>query len=244
MKKKDVIRRLRRQRDYLLRVYESNTVPLPFNCRVPVAGDCVLSTDNLTGEGYPGQRHRQVYLGSGGRFDGKNDKALHLCGRRYCVQPSHIYAGSARDNKRDERVHRGGTTLKPATFDEIELMHRAAVMRSEVVCNEAQLMMKPMAELFECAECPHDWYWGPTCGICGKPSKLPKADRLIVAYIMSEHTGSTFSLWSDVEDYPPKGGIRFFAGPQFYAGMDVRGLVWGLDFEYYPRVGRVKVTHK
>ncbi len=37
----------------------------------------------------------------------------HLCNRPYCIQPSHLYAGTAQDNSDDARALREGRIISP-----------------------------------------------------------------------------------------------------------------------------------
>ena len=49
--------------------------------------------------------HRTVYTQTRGQIpEGK--QINHLCNRPYCVQPSHLYAGTDRDNKDDSQIFR------------------------------------------------------------------------------------------------------------------------------------------
>ena len=101
------------QRDFLC--YASGSAPGhegvisvrgPTNNQV-VAGECLIWCGPLTAYGYPGKGMslREVFTRSRGRQP--SGHVLHLCHRRSCVQPSHLYEGTPADNGED-RHHRFG----------------------------------------------------------------------------------------------------------------------------------------
>ncbi len=77
----------------------------------PVAGPCLIWRGSLSGsrngtDGGYGQfggraLHRIMYEESRCEGLGTEDKVLHLCHRRACIQPSHLYLGSDADNAED-----------------------------------------------------------------------------------------------------------------------------------------------
>ena len=85
-------------------------VPLPVNLASPPVGDCLVWLWTLNADGYgvgafPGDTrlaHRQAFLQSRGRRSGLS--VLHLCHRPFCVQPSHLYEGTHKDNSDDRRL--------------------------------------------------------------------------------------------------------------------------------------------
>ena len=86
-------------------------VPPPLNLQTHPAGDCMIWLGKINKDGYgtstfPGGEqlaHRQAFKQSG-RAIPENSQVLHLCHRPYCVQPSHLYSGSSRDNASDRRL--------------------------------------------------------------------------------------------------------------------------------------------
>ena len=57
----------------------------------------------LTIEGRQEPAHRAVFRQT--RAQAPGDRQVnHLCNRPYCVQPSHLYAGTAQDNRDDSRI--------------------------------------------------------------------------------------------------------------------------------------------
>lgn len=89
--------------------------PLPRNLPAPPHGDCLIWTGALNGGGYgvgtfpsgEGLAHRVAFRKSRG-CSGEN--VLHLCHRRCCVQPSHLYSGSKQDNA-DDRLLRESSSV-------------------------------------------------------------------------------------------------------------------------------------
>ena len=85
-------------------------VPPPPNLQVHPAGDCLIWLWNLNADGYgtgsfPQQEqlaHRQAFNQSRGHPPNLN--VLHLCHRPFCIQPSHLYDGSAKQNSEDRKI--------------------------------------------------------------------------------------------------------------------------------------------
>ncbi|MDE2813132.1 MAG: hypothetical protein OXM01_08915 [Gemmatimonadota bacterium] len=86
-------------------------VPPPLNLQVQPVGDCLIWLGRLNSDGYgtgrfPGSKealaHRAAYEISRGQPAA--DNVLHLCHRRFRIQPSHLYDGSAKENNQDRRL--------------------------------------------------------------------------------------------------------------------------------------------
>ena len=87
---------------------------VPVNSQ-PVAGPCLIWRGSLSGTKHGSDGgyaqfcgkvlHRLMYEESRGKGLASEDKVLHLCHRRACIQPSHLYLGSDADNAED-RVRR------------------------------------------------------------------------------------------------------------------------------------------
>lgn len=94
-------------------------VPLPRNLTPAPHGDCLIWLASLNDDGYgvgtfpSGEKlaHREAFRDSRG-YSGEN--ILHLCHRPYCIQPSHLYAGSKQDNADDRRLRQ---TNSPPPWD-------------------------------------------------------------------------------------------------------------------------------
>ena len=70
----------------------------------------------LTIEGKQEMAHRAAYMQTRGETP-EDRQVNHLCDRPYCVQPSHLYAGTRQDNKDDSQI-----------FSREELMHAPWVL--------------------------------------------------------------------------------------------------------------------
>ena len=100
--------------------------PLPVNLPAAPHGNCLIWVASLNDDGYgigtfpSGEKlaHREAFLSSRG-YAGEN--VLHLCHRPYCIQPSHLYTGSKRDNADDRRLR-----LADSLELELELVSRAS----------------------------------------------------------------------------------------------------------------------
>ena len=85
-------------------------VPPPPNLQVHPAGDCLIWLWSLNADGYgtgsfPDREqlaHRQAFAQS--RRHAPNLSVLHLCHRPFCIQPSHLYDGSAKQNSEDRKI--------------------------------------------------------------------------------------------------------------------------------------------
>lgn len=124
-------RRMKAGRDYLLRHYygsdggrrprgrsrvvvdDYRAVPIPVNLPTAVAGSCLIWRWALNTYGYGAVSgelaHRVAYEQAHG-ISLSGEHVLHLCHRRYCVQPAHLYLGSAARNAEDREARFGKLT--------------------------------------------------------------------------------------------------------------------------------------
>ena len=85
-------------------------VPPPQNLQVHPAGNCLVWLWSMNSSGYgissfPGGEqlaHRQAFTQS--RKHTPKHSVLHLCHRPFCIQPSHLYDGSAKQNSEDRKI--------------------------------------------------------------------------------------------------------------------------------------------
>ena len=89
------------QDDYL-------AIPLPLNMPTPLASPCLIWRWALDSSGYGICRGRGAHVvsfeQSRGENVGEGQLILHLCHRPFCVQPAHLYEGSAKENATDTRT--------------------------------------------------------------------------------------------------------------------------------------------
>ena len=94
-------------------VDDYRAVPVPVNLPTPVAGSCLIWRWALSADGYGvvsgGLAHRVAYEQAHGIPLG-GGHVLHLCHRPYCVQPAHLYLGSAAQNAEDREARSGKLT--------------------------------------------------------------------------------------------------------------------------------------
>ena len=220
----------------------SPVVPPPFNILVPIAGPCIITHCRLGADGYAAQEHRDAYTNSGGRFSEERPSALHLCGRPYCVQPSHIYAGTASENRRDARVHKNPKwSFAKSIFGDLEDMHRIAMERAGAVNEDHQLPLPlPQSVL----SCEHEWFNGKCCGICGIPDRRPDGDWWLCVYFLYRYDANTYLRNCTMR--PNKGlkpgDAEALEVQPVYGGQTIRSMEAMLAFEYHPSL--VVVRHQ
>ena len=86
-------------------------IPIPVNSPFPLFGHCMVWRYALGRNGYgtlmvEGNNttvHRAAYIQSKGPIP-EGLQINHLCNRPYCIQPSHLYAGTHQDNRDDSQV--------------------------------------------------------------------------------------------------------------------------------------------
>ena len=86
-------------------------IPVPVNSPFTYPGHCMVWKYGLNRDGYgtlniDGKQelaHRVAFIETKGQVPAGN-QVNHLCNRPYCVQPSHLYAGTRQDNKDDSRI--------------------------------------------------------------------------------------------------------------------------------------------
>ena len=108
-------------------VPEPTYLPMP-----PLSDPCLFWRYGLNGDGYGvyrGQRvHRLVWAQVHSSLE-RSEDVLHLCHRRACFQPAHLYVGSAVENARDRKARHGGLDLNyhrslPPGRDGVEALWR------------------------------------------------------------------------------------------------------------------------
>ena len=99
-------------------------IPMPVNSPFRLFGHCMVWKYGLDRGGYgvltiEGKReltHRAAFTQTRGQIP-ENRQVNHLCNRPYCVQPSHLYAGTSQDNKDDSQI-----------FSKEELLHAPSII--------------------------------------------------------------------------------------------------------------------
>ena len=99
-------------------------VPMQVNSPFTPFGHCMVWKHGLNRDGYgfltiEGKQelaHRAAFIQTRGQVP-EDRQVNHLCNRPYCVQPSHLYAGTRQDNRDDSQI-----------FNREELMHAPWVL--------------------------------------------------------------------------------------------------------------------
>ena len=86
-------------------------IPMPVNSPFSPFGHCMVWKYGLNRDGYgtvtiEGQQeltHRIAFVQTRGHIP-EEMQVNHLCNRPYCIQPSHLYAGTTQDNKDDSQI--------------------------------------------------------------------------------------------------------------------------------------------
>ena len=132
--------------------------PPPANNPSPMAGPCLIWRFGLRG-GYGALQgkgaHVVAFQQSRRRAVQEGMKVLHLCGRRFCVQPAHLYEGTTKDNAEDRVADRSQmNTYK--TWQQIGKRFQVAFDVSEYArsCVSFGWEAPPMDDSL-LPECPH-----------------------------------------------------------------------------------------
>ena len=108
----------RKPRNQLQPIHPSNYAAVytpPTNNSAPIYGPCLIWRHGLNQGGYgitsqDGRQvlaHRAAYEISRGSIP-PNSPILHMCNRRSCIQPSHLYAGTQQENYDDRKAKTEG----------------------------------------------------------------------------------------------------------------------------------------
>lgn len=147
-------------------------VPPPLNLRVHPAGNCLVWLWSLNDDGYgtasfPGQErlaHRQAFVQS--RCCQANHNVLHLCHRPFCIQPSHLYDGSAKENCQDRQIRTSQGVRTDLFAKKSEMVQAVAKYRwpSPPRPGRAPLFIAPVQHACEFIVPAMEGLICPTCG--------------------------------------------------------------------------------
>ena len=162
----------RNTRNCAIKEQDYTAVPPPLNLQVHPAGNCLIWLWRLNPDGYgtasfPDREqlaHRQTFAQSRGHQP--NRSVLHLCHRPFCIQPSHLYDGSPKENSQDRQIR----TSQGLRFDlftqKSEIVQDVARYRWPSPPRDAQapLMVAPAEHDCEYIVPAMDLHICPTCG--------------------------------------------------------------------------------
>ena len=117
-------------------------VPTQVNAPFHAFGHCMVWKYSLNKDGYgtvtiDGKRvlaHRATFTQTRGPIPARR-QINHLCNRPYCVQPSHLYAGTGQDNKDDSQI-----------FAKEELLHAPWILHWPEVPNVENPLLQRLLE--------------------------------------------------------------------------------------------------
>ena len=137
-------------------------IPMQVNSPFRLFGRCMVWKYGLNWGGYgvltiDGEQelaHRAVFVQTRRRIP-KGKQVNHLCNRPYCVQPSHLYAGTIQDNKDDSQI-----------FGKEELLHAPWIL----LCGEEARTDDPILQrLLESNRYDGTTHWEPEVQPAQKP---------------------------------------------------------------------------
>ena len=147
-------------------------VPPPLNLRVHPAGNCLVWLWSINGDGYgaasfPDEErlaHRQAFIQS--RRSQPDRNVLHLCHRPFCVQPSHLYDGSAKENSQDRQIRTSQGIRMDLFAAKSEIVQAVAKYRWSSLPRPGQepLFIAPAQHACEFIAPAMDRLICPTCG--------------------------------------------------------------------------------
>ena len=151
-------------------------IPLPFNMPTPLAPPCLIWRWALAGNGYGSFKGRGAHVvGYEQSREMKADYSLnilHLCHRPYCVQPAHLYQGTAKDNGEDRTALQSELHMY-STWDLIGHRHQKAMTEYYWPAPSAEWAVQPLVQA-QPLECPHSFIRSAgacrLCANCGESS--------------------------------------------------------------------------
>ena len=170
----------------IIRSSDYVAVPPPVNLIVQPAGNCLVWVWQLNRNGYgtatfPSREtlaHRQSFAQS--RKNKAPDNILHLCHRRFCIQPSHLYSGSPQDNSDDHRLRTKDGTDIALVERTAEIVNQVAKYRWEDTPTQGNTLVDPREEAVE-HQCEYFIPAGDTkiCPVCGQDEagRFPEHDE-------------------------------------------------------------------
>lgn len=98
----------RRSKSPQMRAHDYFAIPIPQNMPTPLAWPCLIWRWALNGAGYGNFKGRGAHVVAYEQSRGKEVSPglyiLHLCHRPFCVQPAHLYEGTANQNSEDKKA--------------------------------------------------------------------------------------------------------------------------------------------
>ena len=147
-------------------------VPPPLNLQVHPAGDCLIWLWKLNADGYgtgsfPDKEklaHRHAFTRSRGHQPDRS--VLHICHRPFCIQPSHLYDGSPKENSQDRQIRTSQALHLDLFTRKSQIVQAVARYRWPTPPRDAQkpLIISPAEHDCEFIIPAMDRHICPTCG--------------------------------------------------------------------------------
>lgn len=129
-------------------------IPTPLNLAVPLQPPCLIWRWSLRGGGYGVlegvETHVLVFEQTRGRPLREGRQVNHLCNRPFCLQPAHLYEGTAKQNSEDRQAELA-QGLYPHWQEMVHRLDRALTRHHW----EAPELVTASARWTEPLECPH-----------------------------------------------------------------------------------------
>ena len=157
-------------------------IPIPWNLPTPLALPCLIWRWGLCGGGgygVIGGRYAHVVAYEQSRGCGvsseSREQVNHLCHRPFCIQPAHLYEGTAKQNSEDRQAR----VAEVATYKTwAQMGDRRGKAMTECYW-EAPEIERALLGFIEPLECPHDFGTiksagdALVCANCGDVSRHP-----------------------------------------------------------------------
>ena len=164
--------RKRRAQNRAINKQDYASVPPPLNLQVHPAGDCLIWLWRLNADGYgtasfPDKEqlaHRHAFTRSRGLQPKRS--VLHLCHRPFCIQPSHLYDGSPKENSQDREIRTSQGLRQDLFTQKSDVVQAVARYRWPSPPRDAHipLMVAPVEHSCEFIVPAMDRHICPTCG--------------------------------------------------------------------------------
>ena len=215
-------------------------IPLPTNVPTPLAGPCLIWRWALEGNGYGNlngkgthvvayEQSREVAVNAGSSI-------LHLCHRPFCVQPAHLYEGTALENTEDRRALNSEMRTY-TTWGMIRDRHQKAFTEYRWPTPPLEGLI-PHLDPDEALECPHAFTrtagTASQCANCGQSSSESLFDGHRIACHMPGSGPDHRPCRCLSDPCSCRACLTFLLGPAQRAHESARGPIDGPLYNFIP----------
>ena len=232
----------RRSKAAILTDSDYVAIPLPTNVPTPLAPPCLIWRWALDGNGYGNLggkgAHIVAYEQSRGIAVPAGSSILHLCHRPFCIQPAHLYAGTALENAEDRQA----LNSQMCNYPTWEMMGD----RCDKAFTEHRWPAPPLAGVMQrlnpddALECPHAFTrtagtaW--QCANCGQSSSDSIFDGHRIACHMPGSGPDHRPCRCLTEPCSCRSCLTFLLGPAQRAHEGAGGCIEGPMYDYIPKL--------